>query len=228
MSDFLLDGTVVNALNMASVSAEEAPRLAPYMKLAEQLGSFAGQLTESDLKSVTIEYAGHAAELNTKPLSAAALQGLLAPMLDSVNMVNAPVMASERGIELSEVRTERAGDYQTLIRLTVVTNTQSRSVTGTLFGGNRPRVIDVKGVPLEAELRSHMLYVTNEDKPGLIGLLGTVLGDAGLNIATFQLGRADVGGDAIALVEVDQAVPADVLAKVAALPNVMQAKALNF
>ena len=198
------------------------------MKLAAQLGSFAGQLTESDLKSVTIEYAGHASELNTKPLSAALLQGLLAPMLDSVNMVNAPVMASERGIELSEVRTERAGDYQTLIRLTVVTNKQARSVTGTLFGGNRPRVIDVKGVPLEAELRSHMLYVTNKDKPGLIGLLGTVLGDAGLNIATFQLGRTEAGGDAIALVEVDQAVPAAVLAKVAALPNVVQAKALNF
>jgi D-3-phosphoglycerate dehydrogenase len=228
MSDYLLDGAVVNALNMASVSAEDAPRLAPYMKLAEQLGSFAGQLTETDLKSVTIEYAGHAAELNTKPLSAAALQGLLSPMLDSVNMVNAPVMASERGIELSEVRTERAGDYQTLIRLTVVTDKQTRSVTGTLFGGNNPRVIDVKGVPLEAELRSHMLYVTNEDKPGLIGLLGTVLGDAGLNIATFQLGRTEAGGDAIALVEVDQAVPAEVLAKVAALPNVVQAKALNF
>lgn len=228
MSDYLLDGAVVNALNMASVSAEEAPRLAPYMKLAEQLGSFAGQLTETDLKSVTIEYAGHAAELNTKPLTAALLQGLLSPMLDSVNMVNAPVMASERGIELSEVRTERAGDYQTLIRLTVVTDQQARSVTGTLFGGNRPRVIDVKGVPLEAELRRHMLYVTNEDKPGLIGLLGTVLGDAGLNIATFQLGRTDAGGDAIALVEVDQAVPTSVLAQVAALPNVVQAKALNF
>ena len=228
MSDYLLDGAVVNALNMASVSAEDAPRLAPYMKLAEQLGSFAGQLTETDLKSVTIEYAGHAAELNTKPLSAAALQGLLSPMLDSVNMVNAPVMASERGIELSEVRTERAGDYQTLIRLTVVTDKQTRSVTGTLFGGNNPRVIDVKGVPLEAELRSHMLYVTNEDKPGLIGLLGTVLGDAGLNIANIQLRRTEAGGDAIALVEVDQAVPAEVLAKVAALPNVVQAKALNF
>jgi len=228
LSDYLLDGAVVNALNMPSVSAEEAPRLAPYMKLAGQLGSFAGQLTETELKRVIIEYAGHAAELNTKPLSAALLQGLLSPMLDSVNMVNAPVMASERGIELSEVRTERAGDYQTLIRLTVVTNKQTRSVTGTLFGGNRPRVIDVKGVPLEAELRSHMLYVTNKDKPGLIGLLGTVLGDAGLNIATFQLGRTEAGGDAIALVEVDQAVPAEVLAKVAALPNVVQAKALNF
>jgi D-3-phosphoglycerate dehydrogenase len=228
LSDYLLDGAVVNALNMPSVSAEEAPRLAPYMKLAGQLGSFAGQLTESDLKRVVIEYAGHAAELNTKPLSAALLQGLLTPMLDSVNMVNAPVMASERGIELSEVRTERAGDYQTLIRLTVETNKQTRSVTGTLFGGDRPRLINVKGVPLEAELRSHMLYVTNEDKPGLIGLLGTVLGDAGLNIATFQLGRTAAGGDAIALVEVDQAVPSEVLAQVAALPNVVQAKALNF
>jgi D-3-phosphoglycerate dehydrogenase len=228
LSDYLLDGAVVNALNMPSVSAEEAPRLAPYMKLAGQLGSFAGQLTESDLKRVVIEYAGHAAELNTKPLSAALLQGLLTPMLDSVNMVNAPVMASERGIELSEVRTERAGDYQTLIRLTVETNKQTRSVTGTLFGGDRPRLINVKGVPLEAELRSHMLYVTNEDKPGLIGLLGTVLGDAGLNIATFQLGRTAAGGDAIALVEVDQAVPIEVLAQVAALPNVVQAKALNF
>lgn len=228
MADYLLDGAVVNALNMASVTAEEAPRLAPYMKLAEQLGSFAGQLTESDLKSVTIEFEGHAAELNTKPLTAAILQGLLAPVLDSVNMVNAPVMASERGIEVSEVRTERDGDYQTLVRLTVVTDEMSRSVAGTLFGGDRPRLVDVKGVPMEAELRKHMIYVTNEDKPGLIGGLGTVLGDAGLNIATFQLGRTEAGGDAIALVEVDQAVPDQVLAAVAALPNVVQAKALNF
>lgn len=228
MADYLLDGAVVNALNMASVTAEEAPRLAPYMKLAEQLGSFAGQLTESDLKSVTIEFEGHAAELNTKPLTAAILQGLLAPVLDSVNMVNAPVMASERGIEVSEVRTERDGDYQTLVRLTVVTDKLTRSVAGTLFGGDRPRLVDVKGVPMEAELRKHMIYVTNEDKPGLIGRLGTVLGDAGLNIATFQLGRTEAGGDAIALVEVDHAVPDEVLAAVAALPNVVQAKALNF
>ncbi|MBS27699.1 MAG: phosphoglycerate dehydrogenase [Alphaproteobacteria bacterium] len=228
MADYLLTGAVVNALNMASLSAEDAPRLAPYMVLAELLGSFAGQLTESGLKSVTIEYEGHAAELNTKPLSAAALKGLLSPLLDSVNMVNAPVMAQERGIEVSEVRTAREGDYQTLVRMTVVTDNQTRSVAGTLFGGDRPRIVDVKGVPMEAGLGAHMLYVTNEDKPGLIGRLGTVLGDAGLNIATFQLGRAGSGGDAIALVEVDQEVPAAVLAEVAALPNVVQAKALNF
>ena len=228
MADYLLDGAVVNALNMASVSAEDAPRLMPYMKLAGLLGSFAGQLTESGLKSVTIEYEGHAAELNIKPLSAAVLQGLLSPLLDSVNMVNAPVMASERGIDVSEVQTDREGDYQTLIRLTVVTDKQTRSVAGTLFGGDRPRVVDVKGVPMEAELGSHMLYVTNKDQPGLIGGLGTVLGDAGMNIATFQLGRNKPGGDAIALVEVDQAVRADVLVKVTKLPNVVQAKALNF
>ena len=228
MADYLLDGAVVNALNMASVSAEDAPRLMPYMKLAGLLGSFAGQLTESGLKSVTIEYEGHAAALNIKPLSAAVLQGLLSPLLDSVNMVNAPVMASDRGIDVSEVQTDREGDYQTLIRLTVVTDKQTRSVAGTLFGGDRARVVDVKGVPMEAELGNHMLYVTNEDQPGLIGGLGTVLGDAGLNIATFQLGRNKPGGDAIALVEVDQAVPADVLVKVTELPNVVQAKALNF
>ncbi len=228
MADYLLTGAVVNALNMPSVSAEEAPRLMPYMKLAEQLGSFAGQLTESGLKNVTIEYEGHAAELNCKPLTAAVLKGLLSPLLDSVNMVNAPVMASERGIGVSEVRTDREGDYQTLIRLTVETEKQSRSVAGTLFGGDRPRIVDVKGVPMEAGLGAHMLYVTNEDKPGLIGRLGTVLGDAGLNIATFQLGRTATGGDAIALVEVDQEVPADVLKAVTALPNVVQAKALNF
>ncbi|MBT4907490.1 MAG: ACT domain-containing protein, partial [Rhodospirillaceae bacterium] len=163
-----------------------------------------------------------------KPLSAAALKGLLSPVLDSVNMVNAPVMAQERGIDVSEVRTARESDYQTLVRLTVVTENHTRSIAGTLFGGDRPRVVDVKGVPMEAELGSHMLYVNNEDKPGLIGHLGTVLGDAGLNIATFQLGRTAVGDDAIALVEVDQAVPADVLAAVAALPSVVQAKALNF
>ncbi|MBT3929118.1 MAG: ACT domain-containing protein, partial [Rhodospirillaceae bacterium] len=228
MADYLLTGAVVNALNMASVSAEDAPRLMPYMKLAELLGSFAGQLVESSLKSVTIEYEGHAAELNTKPLSAAALKGLLSPVLDSVNMVNAPVMAQERGIDVSEVRTARESDYQTLVRLTVVTENHTRSIAGTLFGGDRPRVVDVKGVPMEAELGHHMLYVNNEDKPGLIGLLGTVLGDAGLNIATFQLGRTAAGDDAIAMVEVDQEVPADVLAAVAALPNVVQAKALNF
>ena len=228
MSDFLLDGAVVNAINMPAVTAEEAPQLKPYMRLAELLGSFAGQLTETALKSVTIEYEGDAAALNTRPLSAAALHGLLAPLLEAVNMVSAPAVASERGIEVSEIKHVRPGDYQTKIQLTVTTEKQTRSVAGTLFGGDKPRIVCVKGVPLEAELGPHMLYVTNNDRPGLIGRLGTVLGDAGLNIATFNLGRAVPGGDAIALVEIDQEVPADVLDAVTKLPNVVQAKTLAF
>jgi D-3-phosphoglycerate dehydrogenase len=228
MADYLLTGAVVNALNMPSVSAEEAPRLRPYMKLAEQLGSFAGQMTESGIKAVSIEYEGHAAELNTKALNAAVLKGLLSPLLESVNMVSAPVIAHQRGIEVSDVRHDRQTDYQTLIRLTITTENQTRSVAGTLFGDDKPRLVDVKGVPMEAELGAHMIYVNNNDRPGLIGGLGTILGEAGVNIGTFHLGRTKPGGDAIALVEVDDEVPPEVLQAVANLPNVVQAKALSF
>ncbi len=228
MADYLLTGAVVNALNMPSVSAEEAPRLRPYLKLAEQLGSFAGQMTESGIKAVSIEYEGHAAELNTKALNAAVLKGLLTPLLEGVNMVSAPVMAYQRGIDVSDIRHNRATDYQTLIRLTITTENQTRSVAGTLFGDDRPRLVNVKGVPMEAELGRHMLYVNNNDRPGLIGGLGTLLGEAGVNIGTFHLGRTKPGGEAIALVEVDEEVPPEVLQAVANLPNVVQAKVLSF
>ncbi|NKB48919.1 MAG: phosphoglycerate dehydrogenase [Alphaproteobacteria bacterium] len=228
MADYLLTGAVVNALNMPSVSAEDAPRLRPYMRLAEQLGSFAGQMTESGIKAVSIEYEGHAAELNTKALNAAVLKGLLSPLLEGVNMVSAPVIAHQRGVEVSDVRHDRQTDYQTLIRLTITTENQTRSVAGTLFGDDKPRLVNVKGVPMEAELGPHMLYVNNNDQPGLIGGLGTVLGEAGVNIGTFHLGRTAPGGDAIALVEIDNEVSPEVLHAVASLPNVVQAKALSF
>ena len=228
MSDFLLTGAVSNALNMPSVTAEEAPRLRPYMALAQLLGSFAGQLTHSGLKGVTIEYEGHAAELNTRPITAAALAGLLMPLLDSVNMVNAPVLARERNIEVTEIRHDRPGDYQTLMRLAVVTDRRSRDVAGTLFGGDKPRIVEIKGIRIEAELGRHMLYTTNEDKPGFIGRLGTLLGESGINIATFHLGRSAPGGDAIALIEVDQALGEDLLTRVRAIPGVVQAESLAF
>ncbi len=228
MADFLLTGAITNALNMPSLTAEEAQRLKPYMELAEQLGSFAGQLTRTGIKGVTIEYEGHVAELNTRPLTQAALAALLRPMLDSVNMVNAPVIARERDIELREIKLERDCDFQTLMCLTVTTERQERGVAGTLFGGTKPRLVRIKGIPIEAELGAHMLYITNEDKPGLIGALGTTLGDAGMNIATFHLGRAEAGGEALALIELDQAIPAKVLAQVRALPHIKQAAPLRF
>ncbi len=228
MSDYLLHGAVINALNMPSVSAEVAPRLKPYMRLADQLGSFAGQVTETGLRKVQIEYAGHVAELNTQPLTAVVLRGLLAPLMDSVNMVNAPLVAQQRNIEVSEVNHNRSGDYQTLIRLTVTTERRSRDIAGTLFGGDRPRVVEVKGIAVEAELGPHMLFITNDDKPGFIGALGSVLGDAGVNIATFHLGRAAAGGDALALVEIDEPLSEAVLAKVRAVPHVNQVVPLKF
>jgi len=228
MSDYLLTGAVSNALNMPSISAEDAPRLQPYMALACQLGAFAGQVTETGIKAVTLEFEGHVAKLNVKPLVQACLAEVMKPFSDAVNMVNAPVFARERGIDVAEVIHDRPGDYQTLIKLTLTTERFVRSVSGTLFGGKLPRLVDIKGIAIEAELTPHMLYITNHDKPGLIGGLGTVLGDAGINIATFHLGRAEAGGDAIALISIDEELPDAVLQKLAALPQIKQVKALKF
>lgn len=228
ISDFLLTGAVTNALNMPSVTAEEAPKLKPYMKLAEQLGSFAGQLTERALQKVEIFYEGDVAELNTKPLTQVILSGLLKPLMESVNMVNAPVIARERDIHVTETKNVESSDYHTLIRLRVTTERRARCAAGTLFGGNRPRIVEINEIPIEAELGPHMLYVNNQDKPGFIGALGMALGEAGLNIATFHLGRATPNGDAVALVQVDQPISEEVIEKVRGLPHVMQAKGLSF
>jgi D-3-phosphoglycerate dehydrogenase / 2-oxoglutarate reductase len=228
MSDYLLTGAVTNAINMPSVSAEDAPRLRPYMVLAHQLGSFAGQLTEHGLKAVAIAYEGQAAELNTKPLTAILLEGLLKPFVETVNMVNAPVIAKERDIKVIETKNEQSSDYHSLVTLTVTTDERSRSVAGTLFGGDKPRIVAIKDIPIEAELGPHMLYVTNKDKPGFIGRLGTTLGESGVNIATFHLGRSEAGGNAIALIRVDQPLGEALLDRVRAIPDVVQAKALRF
>ncbi|MCB2109275.1 MAG: phosphoglycerate dehydrogenase [Rhodobacteraceae bacterium] len=228
MADFLLTGAVSNALNMASVSAEDAPRLKPYMKLADQLGSFAGQITKTAIKAVTIEYSGHVSELNTRPLTAIALAGLLGPLMESVNMVNAPKIARERDIEVTEIKRGEHDLYQTLMKLTVTTERQTRSISGTLFGGSLPRLVDINDIHIEAEVGQYLLYVINDDKPGFIGALGTTLGQAGVNIASFHLGRPDSGGDAIALLNLDQAVPESVVAQVQALPHVRQVQTLGF
>jgi len=231
ISDFLLTGAVTNAINMPSVSAEDAPRLKPYMELCRLLGSFAGQLTMAQggqLKAVAIEYEGAAAKLNHRPLTAAALAGLLEPMMAGANMVNAPVLARERGIEVAETVHDRPSEYQTLVRISVTTDQQVRTLAGTLFAGSKPRLVDLKGIHVEADFGRHMLYVTNQDKPGFIGRFGATLAGAGINIATFHLGRAEAGGDAICLVSVDERVSEDVLAMVRTLPLVVQATALSF
>jgi D-3-phosphoglycerate dehydrogenase len=228
MADFLLTGAVSNAVNMPSLTAEEAARLRPYMVLAEQLGSFAGQLTETGIRAVEIEYEGAAAELNVTPLTATVLTGLLAPQLATVNPVNAPLLCRQRDIRVSETRRADAGDYLNLIRVTVTTERRRRSVAGTVFAGNKPRVVDIEGIPLEAELGRHVLFVRNYDKPGFIGGLGRALGESEINIATFHLGRTAPGREAIALIQLDQPLTAELIDTVRRLPNVIQAKAMRF
>jgi D-3-phosphoglycerate dehydrogenase len=228
MSDYLVTGAVTNAVNMASVSAEEAPVLKPYMRLAECLGSFCGQLVGEPLTSVSLELEGHAAELNADPIKAAALAGVMRPQVDSVNMVSAPSMAQQRGIDVSVTRHDREPDYQTLVRLTVGTTTSTRILVGTLIGGRTPRLVDIQGIAVESDFAPHMLYVRNYDKPGFIGALGSVLGGYGINIATFHLGRRDIGGEAVALVEIDQALTPEQLEAVRGLEHVVRCDALKF
>jgi D-3-phosphoglycerate dehydrogenase len=228
MADFLLTGAVVNALNMPSLSAEEATRLKPYMKLAEQLGSFAGQMVEQGLSSIAVEYEGHVAAFNTRPLTAIVLTGVLRPMTETVNMVNAPVLCRERDIRVTESKLDGESDYQTLIRVKVQGAGRTTTIAGTLFGGDKPRLVEVEGISMEAELGANVLYVRNKDKPGFIGNLGRTLGDAGLNIATFHLGRLGPEEDAIALIQVDQDLSDAVLDQVRHLPHVVQVKGLRF
>ena len=228
ISDFLMTGAAANTVNMPSISAEKAPILKPYMRLAEQLGSFAGQLTDSGIEAVSIEFAGQVATLNTRPLVSAALVGLLAPLLERVHIVNVLSVARERNISVSETKNEQPGDYQTLIRLTVRTGGGRRSVSGTLFGGDKPRIIEVNGIPIEAEVGAHMLYLRNRDLPGLIGKVGQTLGNGGVNIATFHLGRAERGGDAMALLLLDEPMSKDVLDSLRKIENIVQVKALSF
>jgi D-3-phosphoglycerate dehydrogenase len=227
MADYLVSGGVTNALNMPSLSAEEAPKLKPYMALAEKLGSMVGQLAHDNLTQISIEVEGAAAELNMKPITGAVLAGLMRQYSDTVNMVNAPYLARERGLDVREVRHDREGTYHTLVRVTVKTSSGDRSVAGTLFA-NAPRLTELFGVMVEADLGGDMLYIVNEDAPGFIGRLGSTLGEAKVNIGTFHLGRQAAGGVAVLLLSLDSAVPAGVLAEIEKLPGVKRVKALKF
>ena len=180
------------------------------------------------MTAIRLEYEGAVAEMNTRALTAAALAGFLQPVLQTVNMVSAPAFAKERGIRVEETRRGQAGAYESYMRLTVVTDRQERSVAGTVFSDGKPRIIQIKGINMEAELGPHMLYVTNRDKPGFIGRLGTLLATKGHNIATFHLGRKEAGGDAIALVEIDGDVPQETCRAILALEGVVQARHLKF
>ena len=167
MSDYLILGAISNAVNFPSISAEEAPKLKPFVALADKLGSFAGQFTETGIKRVQVSYEGVVAKMNTRALTSAAIAGLLRPMLQDVNVVSAPIVAKDRGIVVEETRREAEGDYESLITVAVVTDRQTRWVSGTVYADGRPRIVNIKGIRIDAEFGPSMLYVTNQDRPGL-------------------------------------------------------------
>ena len=228
MADYLLTGAVTNALNMPSVTAEEAKIMGPWIKLADHLGSFIGQMTDEPIKAINILYDGVAAEMNLEALNCSVIAGIMKRANPDVNMVSAPVIARERGVKISTTNQAKAGAFEGYVKVTVVTDKRERSIAGTVFSDGKPRFIQIKGINLDAEIGSHMVYTTNEDVPGIIGTLGTTMGKHGVNIANFTLGRSAAKGEAIALLYVDEPVPATALQELEATGLFQQVKTLAF
>ncbi|MCZ4352923.1 phosphoglycerate dehydrogenase [Roseovarius aestuarii] len=228
MSDYLLTGAVTNALNMPSVTAEEAKVMGPWIKLSDHLGAFIGQMTDEPIKAINILYDGVVSQMNLAALTSAAVAGIMKSVNPEVNMVSAPVIAKERGIKISTTQQDKSGAFEGYIKLTVVTTKRERSIGGTVFSDGKPRFIQIKGINIDAEIGAHMLYTTNKDEPGIIGTLGNTLADKGVNIANFTLGRTAPGGEAIALLYVDAPVPAEQIAELHKTGMFQQIKPLAF
>jgi len=228
MSDYLLTGAVQNALNMPNVTAEEAAVMGPWIRLASHLGSFIGQMTDEPIKAINILYDGSVAEMNLAALNQAVIAGVLKAQNPDVNLVSAPVVAREKGIHLSTTRQEKTGVFDAYIKVTMVTDKRERSVAGTCFSDGKPRFIQIKGINIDAEIGQHMLYTTNEDVPGIIGLLGMTMGRNNVNIANFTLGRSGIGQDAIAILYLDQPIDPRVIATLEGTGMFSQVKALQF
>ena len=228
MADYLLSGAVSNALNMPSVTAEEARIMGPWLKLAEHLGAFVGQLTDEPIQSIEVVYNGVSKDMNLKALNCAAIAGVMKATNPDVNMVSAPIIAKDRGIDISTTTQDKTGVFDGYIRLVVVTDERTRSIAGTVFSDGKPRFIQIKGINIDAEIGANMLYTTNRDVPGVIGTLGRILGEHGVNIANFTLGRSARDGDAIAMLYLDEAPASAALAALRETGVFQQVRALHF
>ncbi|HSC36176.1 MAG TPA: phosphoglycerate dehydrogenase [Thermodesulfobacteriota bacterium] len=220
--DFLKNGVVKNAVNMPSVSLEVLKIMKPYLNLAEKLGSLQGQLCKGGVKEIHIEYDGEVSELDTSPITVAALKGFLTPMMDVVvSHVNAPVIAEERGIKVIESKSSQTKDYRSLISIKVKTEEGESHVSGTIFGKEEPRFVRINGVTIDVVPKGYLLVSENNDRPGFIGAMCTLLGENGVNIGLLHLGREAIGGRAIVFTNVDSPVPAKVIEKISKLPDII-------
>lgn len=225
MVDFLSRGIIRYAVNVPSVSPELLNALRPYLTLGEKLGSLQVQMLASLPKEVHIEYGGEVTQYEVAPLTLAVLKGILTPMMESsVNYVNAPVIARERGIKVVESKSNRASDFASSMTVRVKTKEKELEVEGAIFGSNNPRIVRINNFYLEAVPEGYILILHNRDVPGVIGAVGTLLGQKGINIAGLELGREKVGGMAISFFHVDDIVPKETLEALRSLPHIVTAE----
>jgi D-3-phosphoglycerate dehydrogenase len=223
--DYLINGTIRNAVNFPSIPADQVSRLQPYISLAEKLGSFCSQVVEGGVTEITVEYAGDAAEINSAPVTIAAIKGFLSPiLLETINFVNAPFIARERGIEVKETKTKDSGDYQSVIGLRIRSEHGESHVAGTLFSKKDPRIILIDDFKVEIVPEGELLLMYNNDKPGVIGNIGTLLGENNINIARMHFGRETAGGTAISVVSIDSTPTPEIMQKIRTLPNILSVR----
>lgn len=228
IADYLARGVIRNAVNFPSVPAEQAQKLQPYLSLAEKLGGFASQVFEGAVTDITIEYRGDASELNTAPLTIAALKGFLTTILEeTVNFVNAPIIAKERGISVQEMKSEDAGDYQSIIAVRIKSGGKENTLAGTLFSRKDPRIVKINNYPVEVIPEGNMLYINNNDKPGVIGNIGSYMGKCNINIARMHFGRESAGGRAISVVNIDTPVTQAQLEEIRKMSNILSVKLVS-
>jgi D-3-phosphoglycerate dehydrogenase len=228
IADYLLHGVIRNAVNFPSIPSDQLPRLQPYISLAEKLGGFASQIFEGGATEITVEYRGEASEINVAPVTIAAIKGYLTPiLLETVNFVNAPFIAKERGIEVKETKSGDAGDYNSMIALRIRTKEEETYLAGTLFSRKDPRIIRINDFKVEIVPEGELLLIHNNDKPGVIGNLGTLLGNSKINIARMHFGRETAGGIAISVISIDSTATPDVIAQIRKLPNILSVKQVS-
>jgi D-3-phosphoglycerate dehydrogenase len=219
---YLQNGTIINAVNVPSVTGELLSKLGPYLTLADRMGCLQGQLAKGAIKTITIKYLGDFQGLDMRPVTTAALKGLLTPILkDDVNFVNASLIAKERGVKVTESRSVEAEDFTNLITIHAATSKGTNTVSGTIFGKHEPRIVRINTFRLEVIPEGHLLLIFNEDRPGAIGSIGTVLGENNINIARMHVGRETKKGSRnVILLDTDTPAPPKTLRELRALPLV--------
>lgn len=228
MIDYLISGEARNAVNLPMVDADILPFMRPYLKLGEKLGSFLGQISNTAIEEVTIEYHGEVVEYGIKPITVSVLKGLLSPFVgESVNFVNAQIVAKERGIKITESTSVKSEDFSSLIAITARSKKEKNYIAGTLFGKKELRIVKLNDFFIEAIPEGYILLVNNNDRPGVIGNIGATLGNKHINIATMQFGRDQMGGNAISLLHLDTVLPTEMLGEILRLPNIISVRQIQ-